>query len=68
MPNPRFSDFSKEDRTDKGMPPKMKPGHRPDATPMKTANWAGLPGKTQPGTRDKSGTKKLHQGPKEEGI
>ncbi len=34
----------------------------------KTAAWPGLPGKTQPGTRDKSGTKKIPQSPKQEGI
>ena len=34
----------------------------------KTAAWGGLPGKTQGKTRDKSGTKKLRQGAKEEGI
>ncbi len=34
----------------------------------RTAAWPGLPGKAQPGTRDKSGTKKIPQSPKQEGI
>ena len=33
-----------------------------------TANWPGLPGKTQSKPRDKSGTRKLKQSAKEEGI
>ena len=36
--------------------------------PEKTAAWAGVPGPTQPGTRDKAGTKKLKIHPKSEGI
>lgn len=36
--------------------------------PEKTAAWPGLPGKAQPGTRDKSGTKKLKTHAKSEGI
>lgn len=46
----------------------QKPGsnRRPDL-PMRTANWPGLPGKTQP--RDRSGgVKKLPQSPKQEGL
>jgi len=33
-----------------------------------TASWPGLPGKTQGKTRDRSGTKKMKQSAKEEGI
>ena len=33
-----------------------------------TANWQGVPGKTQSKPRDASGTKKLRQSPREEGL
>ena len=36
--------------------------------PEKTANWPSVPGPTQPGTRDKAGTKKIKIHPKSEGI
>jgi hypothetical protein len=68
MPNP-YHGALPSDRADKsGSPPQAKPGHKPDATPEKTAAWAGLPGKTQPRTRDKAGTRKCKQSAKSEGI
>jgi hypothetical protein len=68
MPNP-YHGALPSDRGDKsGAPPKAKPGHKPDSTPMKTANWGGLPGGTQPRTRDKAGTRKVNASPKSEGI
>lgn len=45
-------------------------GRGPDTAKSRdgTANWPGLPGKTQGRSRDSSGTKKLKQSAKEEGI
>ena len=62
MPNPR---------TSRGFPGKFKPPKgKPPAEKGRdgTANWPGLPGPAQPKPRDTSGTRKLRQGPKEEGI
>lgn len=51
-----------------GAGPKAMRGGKPDATPMRTANWPGLPGKAQPRRRDKSGTRVVHTSPKKEGL
>lgn len=48
-------------------PPTGHRGPTKSDLPMKTANWAGLPGKSQSRNRSK-GTKKLRQSPKELGI
>lgn len=62
MPNPFHA------KPPKGRPPTAAKGHRPDATPEKTAAWPGLPGRAQPRTRDKAGTPKVRQSPKQEGL
>jgi hypothetical protein len=68
MPNPRHGNLPSDRGKNSGSPPRARPGHRPDATPEKTAAWPGLPGKTQPGTRDKAGTPKCKQSPRSEGL
>ncbi len=67
MPNPRFGKFNKDRAKDKGSPPSVPSGHRPDATPEKTAAWPGLPGKAQPGNRS-AGVSKTRQSAKQEGV
>lgn len=63
--NPRYRDFDRV--SDSGMPPKAKPGHRPESMPERTAAWPGLPGKSQPRERS-GGTKKCRQSAKQEGL
>lgn len=46
-------------------PPKMKPGHKPDATPMGTASWPGLPGGSQSKAR---GPRNVRQSAKQDGV
>lgn len=56
-------------RGTKGPPPGGRgAGPRKTTEPMKTAAWPGVPGPTQPGRRDRRGTKKLPQSPREEGL
>lgn len=66
MPNPRYR--QSDPMNDRGKPPKMAPGHRPDATPERTASWPGLPGNTQPKSRDRAGTRKVKRAAKSEGL
>ena len=68
MPNPRHGALPSDRGGNSGSPPKAKPGHKPDSMPMKTAAWPGLPGKTQPRTRDKAGTPKGNVSAKSEGV
>ncbi len=71
MPNPDFSEF-KSGRKGRARTPPM-PGSgmgKPPAgasAPEKTANWGGLPGKSQ--SKDRSGgVKRLQVHPKTEGL
>lgn len=69
MANPFHGNMPKKDTGATGSkPPSVKPGHRPDATPEGTADWPGVPGKTQPRSRDKTNTPKVKQFAKSEGI
>ena len=53
-------------KTTGGVKPPMGGKGKTDM-PMKTANWPGVPGKTQSRNRS-GGAKKLRQSPREEGI
>lgn len=62
MPNPRWRKITK-----RAGPPTGQGGGPKPQFDEKTANWPGVPGKTQP--RDRSGgTKKVKQSVKSEGI
>ena len=52
----------------KGAPTGPGKGKGGAGGPDSTANWPGLPGKTQSKPRDKSGTTKMKQSAKSEGI
>ena len=62
MPNDRHNSVSN------GPPPAAKPGIKAEKMNERTAAWGGLPGKSQPRTRDKAGTTKVRQSPKIEGL
>lgn len=51
-----------------GKPPALKRGVKADALREGTAAWPGVPGKTQPRTRDKAGTRKGRQSARSTGI
>ena len=70
MANPRFSDVSPAKGTVKGLakpPGQMAPAPKATLPAESTANWGGLPGKTQ--SKDRSGgVKKVRVHAKSEGI
>lgn len=52
MPNPRFNNMHGANRTQGEGASNTSKGSKPAAgTPMKTANWPGVPGKTQSSDR-----------------
>ena len=72
MPNPRWNNQHGANVKDTPSTD-LKHGGPPSAgaSPMKTANWPGLPGKTQSGARNAGTPKTGHKGPfhvKAEGI
>lgn len=68
MPNPYHTALSTDLGSKSGSPPEVKPGHKPGMKPESTAAWPGVPGKTQPRTRDKAGTPKCKVTAKSEGL
>ena len=56
------------DKMKPGKGPMCSPGVKSEKMPMKTAAWAGLPGKTQPRSRDKKNTPKVRQSVRIEGL
>ena len=64
----RRRDAQRSDRTESAHPNGVHGSVAGSDMPMKTAAWPGLPGSKHPGTRDRSGTKKITQGAKQEGL
>ena len=67
MPNKRFN--KQVHAPDKGKPPVQKRGekHSIGTSQIRTANWPGLPGASQPKDRS-GGVRKVRQSAKDQGI